>query len=232
MKMKNIFEYILDLLFPKFCVGCQKEGTWLCDECREKIILVQKPTCPNCLTLTQKGEFCPRCRKNTNLTGLIVAAYYKEGPLKEAIHTFKYDGIFDLSYDLGKILVEVLKRRNLSKKFLIIPVPLHYKRQAKRGFNQAELLAKIVQNHYGWVINKKLVRLKQTPKTQAELSGAARRKNVKDIFSWQSHQELQGKIILLVDDVYTTGATLDECARVLRKNAHAKEIWGLVLAKA
>jgi len=230
--MKKLFDYILDLLFPKYCVGCNKEGTWLCSQCQGKIILIKKPTCPNCLTLTEKGQFCPRCRKNTSLTGLIVAAYYKEGPLKEAIHTFKYDGVFDLAKDLGKILVGVLKERNLAKKFVIVPIPLHYKRQAKRGFNQAELLAQQVQNDFGWEINKALVRNKQTQKTQAELSGAARRKNVKNIFSWQGGEELKNKSILLIDDVYTTGATLNECAKILRQDAHAKEIWGLVLAKA
>lgn len=230
--MKKIFDYILDLLFPKFCVGCDKEGTWLCDKCRAKIILVKKPTCPNCLTLTKKGQFCPRCQKDTHLTGLIVAAYYKEGPLKEAIHTYKYDGVFDLSHDLGKILVEVLKKQKLSKKLVIVPVPLHHKRQAKRGFNQAELLAKYICANFDWEMNKKLVRFRQTQKTQAELSGQARRKNVRNIFCWQGKTELRNKSIILVDDVYTTGATLDECAKVLKEKANVKQIWGLVLAKA
>lgn len=233
--LKKTYNFVLDLLFPKYCVGCGKEGRWLCPDCFNKIVFVSEPTCPSCNRLTVSGKFCPRCRLKSNLTGVIVAAYYQEGPLKEAIHTFKYEGVFDLAKDLGDILIRTLENHKISKKAVLIPVPLHKKRRAKRGFNQAELLAREISQcipHHPLLVNS-LTRIKQTPKTQVELSGRARRENVKGIFAWRGRpDELEGKTILLVDDIYTTGATLQECAKVLRREAGAREVWGVVLAKA
>lgn len=230
----KVFDFILDLLFPKYCVGCGKEGVWICTKCTQAITTIQKPTCPDCQRLSARGKFCPRCRDKSFLTGLIVAAYYQEGPLREAIHTFKYEGVFDLGKDLGEILVRTINDKNLPKTTLIIPVPLYPRRQTQRGYNQAEILARQVSIAYTWpMIKNKLVRIKKADKTQVELSSTARRKNVKGIFSWRGKEdELKGKTILLVDDVYTTGATLQECAKILRRHASVKEIWGLVLAKA
>ncbi|MCL5794921.1 MAG: double zinc ribbon domain-containing protein, partial [Patescibacteria group bacterium] len=86
LKIKNCFDFLLDLLFPKYCVGCGQEGVWICQKCQKKIVLVSSPTCPVCKKLTKAGKFCADCRKKSFLSGLIVAAYYQEGPLKEAIH--------------------------------------------------------------------------------------------------------------------------------------------------
>ncbi|EKD56575.1 MAG: ComF [uncultured bacterium] len=256
---RNTLDFVLDLLFPKYCVGCGEESKWLCSKCADKIILIKTPTCPTCQKITKNGQFCSRCRTKTSLTGVMVAAYYGEGPLKEAIHTFKYDGIFDLAKDLGKILLTRLthiplplirlasERPEFHRRtkwnmgnVVIIPIPLHKKRQAKRGFNQAELLAKQLKikneklKTKNWtIITNKLIRHKYQKKSQAELSGKARRINLKESFSWVGDKnELKGKIILLVDDVYTTGSTLNECAKVLRREAGASQVWGLVLAKA
>jgi ComF family protein len=236
--LKKATDFVLDLLFPKFCVGCSSEGKWLCEVCAKKIIQIKTPTCPTCQRVTPNGQFCQRCRSKSNLTGLIVAAYYEEGPLKEAIHTFKYDKIFDLADDLGKLLSGSLDRSLMDKwtvrRTVIISVPLHKKRLAERGFNQAELLAKHIAGNSKWLqINSKLIRHKYQKKSQAELSGSARRKNLEDCFSWTGDQdELNGKIVILIDDVYTTGSTLNECAKTLRSQANAREVWGLVLAKA
>lgn len=236
LKIKNFGDFILDLLFPINCVGCGKEGEWICSECQNEIIQIKEPTCPNCNRLTSNGKFCPRCREKSYLTGVIVAAYYKEGPLKEAIHTFKYDGVFDLAKDLGKILTGVLENR-WKKRAILIPVPLHKKRRAKRGYNQSELLTReinknVLRGVLPILINK-LIRHKFTKKTQVELSGQKRRENMKNCFSWVgTKNELQGKTVILIDDIYTTGSTLQECARIIRQNAGVREVWGLVLAKA
>lgn len=228
-KSKHFYDFLLDLIFPKFCVGCGIEGVWLCASCKKKIINVDKPTCPSCNRLTDRGNFCRRCRPNSYLTGVIVAAYYDEGPLKEAIHNYKYNYIFDLKNDLASILIESLKKR-WRKSALLIPVPLHKKRKAERGFNQAELLANVISKKQNIpILNNKLVRLKYT-KQQVKLSGKKRRKNLSGAFVWIGNKEIDKKIVLLVDDVYTTGTTLQECAKVL-KVAGAKEVWGLVLAK-
>lgn len=233
VKIKNFYDFILDLIFPKYCVGCGQEGFWICPECQKKIVLIKKPTCPNCHRLTKNGRFCPRCRKKSYLTSVLVAAYYQEGPLKEAIHTFKYEGVFDLKEDLGNLLIKTMENANLPKTTIIIPVPLHRHRQAMRGYNQAELLAKIIGDDFHFPLAKNILTRKKTKHTQVELSGKARRLNVQSIFSYTGENRLlKGKTILLVDDIYTTGATLQECAKVLRRDAGAKRIWGIVLAKA
>jgi ComF family protein len=227
--------FLLDLIFPKFCLGCQKEGEWICKKCQKEIVFIKNPSCPNCQRLTKNGKFCPRCRPNSYLTGLIVAAHYQEGVLKEAIHTFKYEGVFDLKEELGKILAQRLERFKQQKQVIIIPVPLHKKRLRERGYNQAELLAKeIIKFFPNFTLkNNLLIKTKQPKHTQVELSGQKRRKNVHGCFSInKKHPKLKSSLVILVDDIYTTGATLQECAKVIRKNCQVKEIWGLVLAKA
>lgn len=229
-KISYIKDFILDLVFPKYCVGCNKEGEWLCLNCHDQIIYVKSPVCLYCGRLTPIGQLCTRCRARSFLTGVIIAAHYEDGPLKEAIHTFKYDGVIDLKYDLGSILTEAIRARKIKKDFLVIPVPLHKSRRAERGYNQAELLADIISMEFAYpILKNKLIRTKQKP-PQITLSKIERLNNLKGIFSWKGENQLKNKNIILVDDVFTTGSTLEECAKVLRLNG-AKEIWGLVLAK-
>jgi len=232
-KASNILSFCIafffDLLFPKNCIGCGKETRWICDECKRRIIYIKNPFCPKCNRLSPNGKVCRRCRDKSYLTGLIVAAYYNEGPLKEAIHAYKYEYIFGVHEELGKIITEAFYKNKFSS-CVIIPIPLHKKRQTQRGFNQSELLAKYLSSKTkNKLLVKKLVRLKNT-EPQIELSGRKRRENIKDAFSWKGKDEIINQKVLLIDDVYTTGSTLEECAKVL-KSAGAKEIWGIVLAK-
>lgn len=244
--ISNFYNFLLDLIFPKFCVGCGVEGEWFCASCQKKIIFIKSPTCPRCKKLTRNGQFCKTCRHNSYLTGVITAAYYKKSALKEAIHTFKYDEVFDLKIELGNILIDTLKKRWTKKNTILIPVPLFRSRQASRGFNQAELLARRINQNCNWPIYNCLKRIKYK-KPQVVLSGEERAKNVKDAFIFRpvipdrksrrdaSDQEstniFKYKTILLIDDVYTTGSTLQECANALRQHTDVREIWGLVLAK-
>ncbi len=228
LKISKIKKSFLDLLFPIFCVGCGKEEIWLCQSCFSKIVKVSSPVCPYCNKITIHGEFCSRCRRKTALTGIMVTAYYDEGPLKEAIHAYKYNFIFHLAQPLSTLLRSYL-RENLPKgKKILIPVPLHKKREVFRGFNQATLLAKELKEEFGFKINTDLLRIKNT-RPQIELKGQKRHRNVKEAFLYQG-ENLKGKTVLLIDDVCTTGATLNECAKELR-GAGARQIWGLVLAR-
>ncbi len=233
LKIKNYKDFFLDLIYPKYCVGCSEEGAWLCEKCRQEIIIIRKPFCPTCNKLTPKGQFCSNCRNKTNLTGVIIAAYYKEGPIKEAIHTFKYDGIFDLSDKLGKILIEALNIRKINGNYILMPVPLHSIRYNQRGFNQSELLSNVVSEKFSNFLlsTQQLIRIKQSAH-QVDLNREQRISNAKNQFDWCGKaNELIAKKIILVDDVYTTGATLNECAKILREKAGAREVWGLVVAK-
>lgn len=219
------YKFILDLFFPLKCVGCGKLDIALCPDCLKKIHIFKSPFCLGCNRLTPKGQFCSRCRPKKYLTGVLVTSEFS-GTLKETIHKFKYEFLKDLKEPLGKILADFLKEKNFNKNFVLMPVPLYRSRFKWRGFNQAELLAKEVQKHLDYQISKSLKRIKKT-KPQIELSKKERIKNIENAFKLKG---ALAKRVILVDDVYTTGVTLNECARVLRE-AGAKEVWGLVLAK-
>jgi ComF family protein len=232
--IKNLYiqinDLFLDFLFPKFCVSCGQEGVWVCKHCANEIILIKTPTCPSCGRLTPKGQFCPRCRGKTNLTGIITACYYQYGPLKEAVHSFKYHSIRELNIFLGDLLIKATLERLPSRDVILIPVPLHRQRLIERGFNQAELLAQhFNQSAQKKIITRQLARMRYT-RPQVELTSKERKSNLNNAFFWKgSNQSIQGKTIILVDDLTTTTSTLKEAAKVLRAKG-ARQVWGLVLA--
>jgi len=231
----QIKNHLLDLFFPKFCVGCKKEGNWLCENCKEDMIAVISQVCPECGRLSLKGKYCKKCQKGKYLKGIIAALYYKEGPTKEIIHNIKYNSVIELAPVLGISMAEVLKNNLVKKDALITFAPLHSKRLAQRGFNQAELLAKIIAKESKLKLINLLKKRKNT-KQQVELKGNSRRKNLAGVFNFSGGPataglaNIKGKTIIIIDDVTTTGATLNECAKVL-KEAGAKEVWGLVAAR-
>ena len=225
------FKIIYDFIFPKKCVGCGEEGFWLCKECFGKIVQVKALFCPYCYKLTPLGQYCSRCRRYYNLTGVIIAAHY-ENPLKEAIHKFKYDRIRELAEPLAELLIERLQLGFPRGDLVLVPIPLTKRRQLERGFNQAKILAKKVAGEFEIdLVDNVLIRIKERP-AQVKLKGRERRENVKGIFAVRGDiGQIKNKTVLLVDDVFTTGATLNEAAKVLRQ-AGARNIWGLVIAKS
>ena len=207
--MSNFKELFYDLIFPKKCIGCGAEGNWLCRDCFEKIVIVRQPFCPNCQKLTKSGQYCSRCRVRQSLTGVIIAAHY-ENPLKEAIHKFKYEKLTELSDPFLEILITRLEAGFPVGKLVLVPVPLTKKRESERGYNQAEILANLLAEAFEIpTINNLLVRIKEKP-SQVSLRGEERRKNVLGIFAVRGETaKIKNKTILLVDDVMTTGATLN-----------------------
>lgn len=237
-------DFLLDIFFPKRCVQCGKFGNYVCFDCAGKIERVKTPTCPECGRITVYGQYCPPCKRkiNTELAGLIIAARYDRGPIKEMIHGFKYQGLTELGPMLGELIVERLKdrlpvkgtvpSRGLSPgrhDLLITPVPLHKKKQSQRGFNQAELIAKYVSRKLEIPGELVLERTRETD-SQVKLSGEKRRQNLVGAFKINKPDLAIGRTILLVDDVTTTGSTLNECAKVL-KTAGAKAVWGVAIAR-
>ncbi len=226
-QLKNLF---LDLLFPVRCVGCKRDGVWFCTECGEKVKLKTSQYCPSCWCNTTGGHNCENCDTSSLLTGLRVAASYEANPeLARAVKQLKYRFSEPLADALGEILARSVRQTNYTGERIITFVPLHLKRQRWRGFNQAELLARAVGHKLKLPVEDLLTRVRNTP-PQAKLDRTTRLTNLKDAFAVQSNLKLQGKTILLVDDVASTGASLAECARVLRA-AGAKSVWGLVLAR-
>jgi competence protein ComFC len=233
--------FSLDLFFPKFCLGCQKEGSYLCGDCRTLLEISEFNYClcnknPLRLPPEQKSSKCPRCQEK-RLAGLYFALPYKENILtKKLIYQFKYQPYLkDLAATLASLVVEhlILSEKNADDIWNnsgLIPVPLDKKKLKARGYNQSEELAKELSKVLKIpVISENLIKIKNT-KPQMELSKEERERNLLGVFQIKNPAELAGKKIFLVDDVYTTGSTMEECAKVLRK-AGVKQVWGMTIAR-
>jgi ComF family protein len=218
----------LDLFFPPRCVSCKRRGNWFCPRCRGQIEVITPPFCEHCGQGTSGEALCVNCmRQRTRVDGLRAAAYL-EGPLREAIHAFKYKGVRELAGPLGEILAEAYTRYALPVD-VIVPVPLHAARHSQRGFNQSLLLAEELAARVQRPLNHRdLRRVRDTP-SQVGLGAADRRTNVHNAFAWQGGS-LAGQRLLLIDDVCTTGATIESCAAAVYA-AGATSVWGLALTR-
>ncbi|MFH0905390.1 MAG: ComF family protein [bacterium] len=220
----EVVNFVKEGIAPSRCAGCGVVGSWLCESCAGEILWLRQQNCYRCGRLTDGGRTCDNCRRRGALTGVVVAAHFEMGPVRELVHQFKYNGAIELAPILGEMLALAARDNNLSG--AVVPVPLHRKRQRDRGFNQAELLAKHVAGHLGLPYCNILRRVKPTI-TQTELSRPDRMLNVSNAFICAGSAP---KEIILIDDVMTTGATLQECAKVLR-GAGVKKVQGLVVAR-
>ena len=219
---------LLDLLLPPRCVACERNTGWLCPDCLKSIELIPRPVCPLCGQATSSSGRCLSCRNRPLQIDGIRAVGYLEGALQTAIHRFKYSNVRPLATPLGELATEYLEHNPLPVE-TIVPVPLHAARLCERGYNQAALLAKKVGSQTGLpVVDGRLLRVKSTV-PQVGLNAQQRRNNVKGAFRC-TDDGMRGHRVLLVDDVCTTGATLEACSLALR-DAEVKHVWGLVLAR-
>ena len=234
-------EFLKDLLFPKFCLGCKKEGVFLCQDCRTLLDISEFDYClcdqkPIRLPPESKSGKCQRCQ-NKKLSGLYFALSYKENSLtKKLIRQFKYQPyIKELSKTLASILIEhfLLSKKNTDEIWqnsILIPVPLDNKKLKTRGYNQSQELAKELSKILKIpVFSDVLIKTKNTP-PQMELSKLEREKNLINAFCVRNSEKISGKKIFLVDDVYTTGSTMEQCATILRENK-AKSVWGIAISR-
>jgi len=211
---------IFDLLYPKFCFNCGQEGSYLCLDCEATLEILSSHT---------------RYRTQ-ELKDLYFALPYQKSLIKNLIRQFKYQPfIKELAQPLTSLIITHFQLIEKSPtgfvNFILIPVPLEKKRLKQRGFNQAEEIAKKLSKFLKiTLLNNVLVKTKETL-PQVELSEKERGENIKEAFSYQHPELVKDKKILLIDDVYTTGSTMEECARVLKK-AGAKEIIGITVARA
>ncbi len=208
--LRRLISKVKDLFFPKFCVGCEQEGNWLCVNCLPAIN-------------TPKTD-----KAAANLDGVTALFEYGENTVSKLIKMFKYNYLTEIADIFEKIIIDT-KFNDAWSDFVIIPVPLHPRRERERGFNQAEIIAKLFAKKFGLNINKNLNRVIYTAQ-QAKLSGEERRLNLKNAFDFNVEGNAAPEKVLLMDDVYTTGATMQECAKVLKNNG-VKIVWGLVLAR-
>ncbi len=239
--LKKLNLFFLDTLFPVRCLGCGKEGIWICEKCLARIPVKKEQTCPFCQkVITPQGKVCLKCRNQREIDGLISSSFYdKEEILVQAVHYFKYRFVKELAFPLAILLEKVFWQAEANLPEIIIPVPLHPYRLRWRGFNQAEELAKILSRRLAPgleipVANDLLFRRRRTSPQMKIKQKEKRRANIRGAFVVSSDKKkrafLKNKKILLIDDIASSGSTLFECARVLKK-AGAKEVYGLVIAR-
>lgn len=236
MWLKRFSLTILEFFLPRLCLFCgaavgEEAQVAVCPECQGRIEWVESPVCPCCGLVFDSREgpehLCGPCQKDPPPFRRARAAAVYEGPVAEAIKRFKFGRQMAYLPVLQSWLKQPRCQELLEEADLLAPVPLHPRRLKARGFNQALLLAQ------GWeetpLSREVVVRLRHT-KPQIGLNPKERRENVQRAFAVPHPQEVKGKKVLLVDDLYTTGATAKECARVLRR-AGASEVNVLTVAR-
>jgi len=209
----------LDLLFPIKCQGCGKEGDYLCDDCLALFDFAREPA-----------------RDIKEINSLYFAVDYNNPMIKKLLHSFKYAPFAkDLSCSLSSVIITYFKLMEKKPPFLekenfcFVPIPLSSKRLRWRGFNQSEEIAKILSAYYAIPMKKALIKTKET-KPQTELNKEQRKKNLIDSFEFVYSNLKQNENVVLVDDVITTGSTLSEAAKALRK-AGVKKVYAVALAR-
>ncbi len=235
--LRNLAAYTLDFFLPRLCLFCgeavaPRAPAALCPACEARVPRVQSPMCPRCgrLFIHRQGPDrpCGWCLKEPPPFAAARAAvvYEEEGLSGQAIKQFKYHRRLEYLPLLTHWLTEPACLGFAAACDLMVPVPLHVRRLRERGFNQALLLARALP---GRLLRDALVRTRHT-QPQTGLSPTARRENVRRAFAVRRPEMIQGKSVLLVDDVYTTGATVRECSRALLA-AGAREVRVLTVAR-
>lgn len=206
------------------CVGCRKEGEYICLNCSKKLV-VPAPICPMCCRDSIDGWVHTRCRTRYGMDRLIVGLPYR-GLVQECLKKVKYKS----SWEIVKFLYSKSRYEEI-KDSVVTGVPMWREKERARGYNQAEIIARLVAENYKVPYLVILERARET-KPQYGLNKEQRISNMEGAFKITNQQtnKLTGRRVILVDDVWTTGATMRECATVL-KHAGTKEIWGITLAR-
>jgi ComF family protein len=218
----------LDLLFPQWCIGCGREGSIVCASCMSSLVAIVPPCCPRCGRPVDESGNCDNCTGTLRNIDGIRAPFLFQGLVRQAVHEFKYRNLRTLGTFLARQLAEYLAENPVPADVLM-PVPLHPRRLKERGYNQSSLLARHLSRLTGLDVTENvLIRCKHTTALAKSASREARQENIKGSFT-VAGEELRQKNIILIDDVSTTGSTLEACAEVL-KIAGAERVWGLVVA--
>ena len=224
---QRLWNGLIDTLFPPRCGGCLAEGSLWCSSCAASLVFVQPPTCDKCGEPNTHG-LCHNCQAQLPQIETIYSIAIFDGQLRHAVHRFKYERMSSLAEPFGKILYDYWHARSLHADWLI-PVPLHAARQRERGYNQAELLAQQLSRHINVPTLPVGLRRTRVTKVQMQLNAAERKVNVAGAFACDDRR-VSGRRIVVIDDVCTTGATMDACAIALLQ-AGAASVIGLTLAR-
>ena len=224
---------LIDLVFPKTCLNCKREGKYVCRNCAEKMRLSIE-ICPMCCRSSVGGVVHIKCKSDFGLDGL-TSVWKHEGVIRKAILALKYKYATEVAKELQCFIVTELEFEKFKflENYYLVPVPLHWIRENNRGFNQTYMLGKYISSELGWKFVPDLIARNKQVSPQVGLKGDERRKNVTNVFTIKQENKLQIsriKNVIIFDDVFTTGSTLKEAAKVLKMNGMAK-VWGLTVAR-
>ena len=238
MNEKTLKEKILNIFFPRDikCLVCKEELSHntlysICDECMDSLPFIRGKICLRCgQPLGSEANYCLRCKNNKSEFKANRSVFVYRGAIRKLIKNLKYDNMKYLAKTFSNFICSEIM--NYSVQFdMVVPVPLSDRRRKVRGYNQAYLLCASIKDKLHLNVREDvLIKVKHTP-SQAYLSVEDRRKNLEDSFKVTDKSLVKGKTILVVDDIYTTGSTMNECAKTLRK-AGAKEVYCVTLAHA
>lgn len=229
--------YVLDLLFPIACLSCKKEGVYFCRACRDAIP-VFPPACFVCKKLVPQdgrapaGRTCKACRKKSFIYGSFSPFSYGHPVIRDAIHRLKYKRARGIAPVLGEMLCSSLAfyQVALPHDVFLIPIPLHKSRERTRGFNQSRLIAQELARKLHLTLRTDILKKIKETAPQMELLREARLTNLAGTFVVSDTSAVRNRTCILVDDIKTTGATMEEAARVL-KDAGARKIWAITIAR-
>jgi ComF family protein len=226
----------LDFLYPPSCHLCRaplRDGRYLCADCHENLPRITSPLCRQCglsFDGTQDDPAsCPNCRGRSFAFDFARSALLARDGARELVHAFKYERRLHLHRELAGLAAEAMEDERLgpASDWVLVPVPLHWRRQQWRWFNQAHELARGLAKLHDLPLRRALKRSRYTTQ-QTLLSRGQRLQNLKGAFrlsqSEKRREFLRGRAVLLVDDVFTTGSTAHECARILREEAGAEKV--------
>jgi len=228
-RLDRLGKAITNFFFPQFCIGCGSEGEVICPACLGKLPWLLPPYCSRC-GLPQDGSSpCRDCAGlNLDIDGIRSPLTFNK-LAREAVHQFKYQNIRVLAGPLAGVLYNYLAENPIDAD-LIVPVPLHPRRLRERGYNQSLLLSLELGKFSGISVRPDILKRRINTPPQARTScSIERHRNMRGAFT-SGNGKLKGKGVLLIDDVSTSGATLDACASAL-KQAGAVSVWGLTVAR-
>lgn len=222
---------IKEILFPRQCLGCKKLGTLLCADCYPNVPFLYEQICPICQHPSISGLTHPRCQSPWAIDGVVSLTKYR-GISRALVKQIKYRGATVVTEIIPDLIATYQQHEPLHlPPAIITPIPLHPKTLNQRGFNQSALIAQQLSQatHFPYIENV-LIRQRHT-KSQTTFSKSDRLTNVKDAFALGdiNKKDLRGASFILVDDVFTTGATLREAAKVLKRSGAAK-VYGFAIA--
>ncbi len=224
----RVKDFFLDMLFPPRCINCGRGGAYICDSCCDMLSLIDAPACEGCGATLASGALCMSCMWHLSQIDGIYSVYNFSGIARKAIHQIKYNNLRVISTTMAKLLFGYMMANQLTGDILV-PVPLHKRRLRERGYNQSLLLCRNLSRLCSVPVDdKSLVRSCRTV-SQTELDREGRMANVHGVFECTG-DVLEGKNVLLVDDVCTTGATLEACATALKAKG-AINVRGLTFAR-